>query len=111
MLKDVTLGQFFPGSTPIHKLDPRTKLLVTVFYVVALFTAKSYIAYGVLILTLIVAVRISRVGAKALFKGLKPVLFIIAFTALLNLFYTPARSCAIFGSSALRSRVCAPPSR
>ncbi len=58
-------------------------------YVVALFTAKSYIAYGVLIMTLIVAVRISRVGAKALFKGLKPVLFIIAFTALLNLFYTP----------------------
>ena len=89
MLKDITLGQFFPGDTLAHKLDPRTKLLVTVFYVVALFTAKSYIAYGVLILTLIVAVRISRVGAKALFKGLKPVLFIIAFTALLNLFYTP----------------------
>ena len=89
MLKDITLGQFFPGDTLAHKLDPRTKLLVTVFYVVALFTAKSYIAYGVLILTLIVAVRISRVGAKARFKGLKPVLFIIAFTALLNLFYTP----------------------
>ena len=89
MLKDITLGQFFPGDTLAHKLDPRTKLLVTVLYVVALFTAKSYIAYGVLILTLIVAVRISRVGAKALFKGLKPVLFIIAFTALLNLFYTP----------------------
>ena len=69
MLKDITLGQFFPGDTLAHKLDPRTKLLVTVFYVVALFTAKSYIAYGVLILTLIVAVRISRVGAKALFKG------------------------------------------
>ena len=88
MLKDITLGQFFPGDTLAHKLDPRTNL-VTVLYVVALFTAKSYIAYGVLILTLIVAVRISRVGAKALFKGLKPVLFIIAFTALLNLFYTP----------------------
>ena len=73
MLKDITLGQFFPGDTLAHKLDPRTKLLVTVLYVVALFTAKSYIAYGVLILTLIVAVRISRVGA----------------TALLNLFYTP----------------------
>ena len=89
MLKDITLGQYFPGDTLAHRLDPRTKLLVTVLYVVALFTAKSYIAYGVLILTLIVAVRISRVGAKALFKGLKPVLFIIAFTALLNLFYTP----------------------
>ena len=97
MLKDITLGQFFPGDTLAHKLDPRTKLLVTVFYVVALFTAKSYIAYGVLILTLIVAVRISRVGAKALFKGLKPVLFIIAFTALLNLFYTPGMELCHFG--------------
>ena len=89
MLKDITLGQYFPGDTLAHKLDPRTKLLVTVLYVAALFTAKSYIAYGLLILTLVLAVRISRVGAKALFKGLKPVLFIIAFTALLNLFYTP----------------------
>ena len=91
MLKDVTLGQFFPGSTPIHKLDPRTKLLVTVLYIVALFTAKSYLAYGLLVLTLVVAVRISRVSVKALFRGLKPVLFIIAFTAVLNLFYTPGR--------------------
>ena len=89
MLKDITLGQYFPGDTLAHRLDPRTKLLVTVLYITALFTAKSYAAYGLLILTLIVAVRISRVGARALFKGLKPVLFIIAFTALLNLFYTP----------------------
>ena len=89
MLKDITLGQYFPGDTLAHRLDPRTKLLVTVLYVVALFTAKSFIAYGLLILTLVVAVRISHVGAKALFKGLKPVLFIITFTALLNLFYTP----------------------
>ena len=89
MLKDITLGQYFPGDTLAHKLDPRTKLLVTVLYIVALFSAKSYIAYGLLIVTLIIAVRISHVGAKALFKGLKPVLFIIAFTALLNLFYTP----------------------
>ncbi len=89
MLKDITLGQYFPGDTLAHRLDPRTKLLVTVLYITALFTAKSYLAYGLLILTLIAAVRISRVGARALFKGLKPVLFIIAFTALLNLFYTP----------------------
>ena len=80
MLKDITLGQYFPGDTLAHKLDPRTKLLVTVLYIVALFTAKSYLAYGLLVLTLVVAVRISRVSVKALFKGLKPVLFIIAFT-------------------------------
>ena len=105
MLKDITLGQFFPGDTLAHKLDPRTKLLVTVLYVVALFTAKSYIAYGVLILTLIVAVRISRVGAKALFKGLKPVLFIIAFTALLNLFYTPGTELCHFWIEGVRAAI------
>ncbi len=91
MLKDITLGQYFPGDTLAHKLDPRTKLLVTVLYIVALFTAKSYLAYGLLVLTLVVAVHISRVSVKALFKGLKPILFIIAFTAVLNLFYTPGR--------------------
>ena len=89
MLKDITLGQYFPGDTLAHRLDPRTKLLATVLYIIAIFLAKGPIAYGVLILTLIVSVRISKVGARALFRGLKPVLFIIAFTAVLNLFYTP----------------------
>ena len=58
MLKDITLGQYFPGDTLAHKLDPRTKLLITVLYIVALFTAKSYLAYGILVLTLVIAVRI-----------------------------------------------------
>ena len=89
MLKDITLGQYFPGDTLAHRLDPRTKLLATVLYIIAIFLAKGPIAYGVLILTLIVSVRNSKVGARALFRGLKPVLFIIAFTAVLNLFYTP----------------------
>ena len=89
MLKDITLGQYFPGDTLAHRLDPRTKLLATVLYIIAIFLAKGPIAYGVLILTLIVSVRISKVGARALFRGLKPVLFIIAFTAVLNLLDTP----------------------
>ena len=89
MLKDITLGQYFPGNTLAHRLDPRTKLTVTVLYIVALFSAHSVYAYASLILTLLVSVRVSRVGAKALLRGLKPVLFIIAFTAILNLFYTP----------------------
>ena len=89
MLKDITLGQFFPGDTLAHRLDPRTKLIATVLYIVAIFLAKGPVAYGLLILTLIVSVRISKVRARVLFRGLKPVLFIIAFTAVLNLFYTP----------------------
>ena len=89
MLKDITLGQYFPGNTAAHRLDPRTKILLVVLYIAALFTAKSLLAYGLLAVTLAVCVRISRVGIKALVRGLKPVLFIIIFTAVLNLFFTP----------------------
>ena len=89
MLKDITLGQYFPGTTLAHRLDPRTKILAVVCYIVAIFNCHSAWAYGVVALTLIVTARVSKVGAKALLRGLKPVLFIIAFTAVLNLFYTP----------------------
>ena len=89
MLKDITLGQYFPGNTPAHRLDPRTKILLVLFYIVALFCAGSFVAYGLLAVVLAVCVRVSRVGFKALVKGLKPVLFIIVFTGILNLFFTP----------------------
>ncbi|MCI2057077.1 MAG: energy-coupling factor transporter transmembrane protein EcfT [Oscillibacter sp.] len=89
MLKDITLGQYFPGDTPAHRLDPRTKILLVIFYIVALFCAKSVVTYGIMILTLLVCVQISKVKAGALFRGLKPVVFIIIFTAVLNLFFTP----------------------
>ena len=89
MLKDITLGQYFPGTTVAHKLDPRTKILLVVLYIVALFCAKGLVTYGILGLCLAACVRISKVGLKALVKGLKPVLFIILFTGILNLFFTP----------------------
>ena len=89
MLKDITLGQYFPGSTVAHKLDPRTKILLVVLYIVALFCAKSLLTYAVMGLVLAACVRISKVGIKALVRGLKPVLFIIIFTGILNLFFTP----------------------
>ena len=73
MLKDITLGQFFPGNTVAHRLDPRTKILLVVLYIVALFCAKSLLAYGILAAVLAVCVRISRVGIKSLVRGLKPV--------------------------------------
>jgi len=89
MLKDITLGQYFPGDTPAHRLDPRTKLLLVVLYITALFCAKSWVSYGLVALVLFVCVRISKVRYRALVRGLKPVVFIIAFTAVLNLFFTP----------------------
>ena len=89
MLKDITLGQYFPGNTVAHKLDPRTKILLVVLYIVALFCAKGVLSYALMALCLAVCVRISRVGVKQLVRGLKPVLVIIIFTGILNLFFTP----------------------
>ena len=66
MLKDITLGQYFPGDTIVHRLDARTKLILVVLYIVALFQIKP----------------------ATIFKGLKPMLFIIVLTAALNIFYT-----------------------
>ena len=70
MLKDVTLGQFFPGNSPAHKLDPRTKLILTVFYIIALFCAKSFVSYGLMVALLILSVKISGVSPQALVRGL-----------------------------------------
>ena len=89
MLKDITLGQYFPGNTVAHRLDPRTKILLVVLYIVALFCAKHIISYGLMALTLLVCVKISKVPFKTMVKGLKPVVFIVVFTAVLNLFFTP----------------------
>lgn len=88
MLKDITLGQFFPGDTVVHRLDPRTKLLFVMFYIVALFTAKSWVSFGIIFAVLAVSVILSKVSLKTIFKGLKPLVIIIVFTAILNMFFT-----------------------
>ena len=88
MLKDVTLGQYFPGTTAIHRLDPRTKLVLVIVYIVALFLAKWWVSYGVMLAFLVTAVMLSHIKPKALFRGLKPLIVIMVFTALINLFYS-----------------------
>ena len=96
MLKDITLGQFFPGTSLAHRLDPRSKIIITVVYIVGLFCAESFVSYGLMAALLVTGVKVSGVAPKALVKGLKPVLFIICFTAVLNLFYTPGEILAQF---------------
>ena len=88
-LKDITLGQYFPGSSPVHKLDPRTKLLAVILYIVALFLCKWFVSYAIMFVVLAASVAISRVPIKSLVSGMKPVVFILVFTGILNLFYTP----------------------
>lgn len=96
MLKDITLGQYFPGNSLAHRLDPRTKILLTVLYIVALFCAKWFVSYGLVAALLITGIKVSGVAPRALVRGLKPILFIICFTAVLNLFYTPGEALVTF---------------
>ena len=88
MLKDITLGQYFPGNTIVHRLDPRTKLILVIVYIVALFQADSWAGYTVVTLVTLGCMLVSKIKPATMFKGVKPMLFIIALTALLNIFYT-----------------------
>lgn len=87
MIKDITLGQYFPGTSVVHRLDPRTKLILTLVYIVALFLHRSFYAYGILLVCLISIIAVSGVSPKAIFRGYKPLLMILLLTLVLNLFY------------------------
>ena len=87
MLKDITLGQYFPGTSVIHRLDPRTKLILLVVYIIALFTAVSWISYGAALLFLAYSIAVSQIPLKAILRGMKPLLLILVFTGILNLFF------------------------
>jgi len=88
MLKDITLGQYFPGNSVIHRLDPRTKLILLIAYIVALFSAGNWITYGVAFVFLAASIAISRIPLKSIVRGMKPLVFILVFTGILNLLFT-----------------------
>ena len=88
MLKDITLGQYFPGTSIIHRLDPRAKLIMLVVYIVALFMASGWVAYGLLFAFLASVIKISTIPVKSIVKGMKPLVMILVFTGILNLFFT-----------------------
>ncbi len=88
MLKDITLGQYFPGDTIVHRLDARTKLILVVLYIVALFQSNGWVSYIAVLLATVACMALSKIKPGTIFKGLKPMLFIIVLTAALNIFYT-----------------------
>ena len=88
-LKDITLGQFFPGSSFVHRLDPRAKLIAVLCYIVALFLAKWWVTYAVMLAVLVLSVRISSIAPKSIIRGMKPVVILLIFTAVLNILYYP----------------------
>ena len=88
MLKDITLGQYFPGNSPIHRLDPRTKLVLLVVYIIALFTATAWPAYLLVFVFLTATIAISRIPLGSILNGMKPLVMILVFTGILNVFFT-----------------------
>jgi len=88
VLKDITLGQFIPGDTVVHRLDPRTKLLLTVVYIVALFSAAGGLSYLLATMAAAACFLLSRVSFGAILRSMKAVVVIIIVTALLNMLFT-----------------------
>lgn len=87
MIKDITIGQYFPGESFVHKMDPRMKILLTIVYVVALFIVNNLLGFliiGALMAAIIIS---SKISYKIIFKSIKPLLFIIIFTGIFNIFY------------------------
>ena len=87
MLSDVTMGQFFPGKSVMHRLDPRIKMCLTVYFIVLIFCSKNFVTLGATILMSLLGVVLSKVPLKLYLKSMKPILFIVVFTGVLNLFY------------------------
>ena len=89
MLKDITLGQYFPGNSVVHRVDPRAKLMIVTTYIVALFAARGLWAYLLCGGVLVLIVAVAHISPRLMIKGLRPILIIVVFTAVLNVFYTP----------------------
>ncbi len=91
MLTEITLGQYYPGNSRIHQLDPRTKILAVLAFMVMVFVANSPLSYGILIAFIAVSAMAARLPAGLLLKSIKPLWFIIILTLLIHLFMDPGR--------------------
>lgn len=91
MIKDITLGQYFPGESIVHRLDPRMKIILTCVYMVVLFTAFNAFALALAGVFMIGVIIVARIPVKMVFKGVKPIIPIIILTTVLNAFYVSGR--------------------
>lgn len=91
MIRDITLGQYYGSESPIHRLDPRVKIVGTLMYIIELFLVDGFVGLGVAIAALALVVAVSRVPLSFILRGLKPILIIIIFTFGLNIFMTDGR--------------------
>lgn len=88
MLKDITIGQYFPGNTIIHRLDPRIKIIIISSFIMSLFFVKSFIPYIFIVGFILTVIKISNIPIKYILKGIRPLLFIILITFAINIFLT-----------------------
>ena len=87
MLTDITIGQYFPGNSLLHKMDPRAKLILTFAYIVAVFVPRNWAGLSLAVAFLVMSVWLSHLPLKLIFKSLKPILPLIVFTSIINIFY------------------------
>ena len=87
MISDITLGQFFPGNSVIHRLDPRMKIILVMLYVIMLFVVNSAIGYLMLTVFTFVVIALTNIPVKLYFRGLKPLVFIVVFTGFFSIIH------------------------
>lgn len=96
MLKDMTLGQYYPGNSIIHRLDPRVKLLGTLVFIISLFAFSSVSTYLAATIVILIVVGVSTVPVSYIVKGLKPIFMLMLITVVFNLFLTPGKTLVHF---------------
>lgn len=96
MIKDITIGQYLPGSSFIHKLDPRIKIIISFLYVIGLFLVNDFLGFAVVILFTICTIFISQIPFKFIYKGLKTIFILLILTAVLNVFFTSGTGTPVY---------------
>lgn len=96
MIKDITIGQYIPGDSVLHKMDPRTKIILTIIYITTILFISKYLLFFMIALFTLLIIITSAVPVYYTLKGLKPVLFIVLFAAIVNIFFGSAKSTPIF---------------
>lgn len=89
MIRDITIGQYYPADSVLHRLDPRVKFVSTLIYIISLFVFSSWIGYGVAAVFLVILIGLSKVPVKFMVKGLKPIVVLLCITMFFNLIFTP----------------------
>lgn len=101
-MNDITLGQFFPGNSVLHKIDPRMKIILTAVFIVAVFMAKSLLALAILGLVAFLMPVIAKISPKIVIKSLAPLKFVLVFMAVINVFWTKGEGDPLFGFWVIR---------